>query len=79
MAQAPQFDLGLIKVLGTDDIIDSEIRVVALSKLSSHLRYVSEELIGLSFFESDVSSETKKTMVSALGRNEIDGEVSVSK
>ncbi|KAG0698584.1 hypothetical protein GWK47_026013 [Chionoecetes opilio] len=47
---------------------------VALSKLSSHLWYVSEELVGLSFFDSDVSCETKNAMVTALRREEFDGE-----
>ncbi|KAG0718749.1 hypothetical protein GWK47_051855 [Chionoecetes opilio] len=57
--QAPRLDLELIKALGTYDKIDPEIGDVALSKLSSHLWYVSEELVGLSFFDSDVSCETK--------------------
>ncbi|KAG0713776.1 hypothetical protein GWK47_015469 [Chionoecetes opilio] len=63
--QAPRLDLELIKALGTYDKIDPEIGDVALSKLSSHLWYVSEELVGLSFFDSDVSCETKNAMVTA--------------
>ena len=78
-AQAPRLDLELIKALGTYDKIDSEIGDVALSKLSSHLWYVSEELVGLSFFDSDVSCETKNAMVTALRREEIDGEDSAPK
>ncbi|KAG0715676.1 hypothetical protein GWK47_011405 [Chionoecetes opilio] len=64
--QAPRLDLELIKALGTYDKIDPEIGDVALSKLSSHLWYVSEELVGLSVFDSDVSCETKNAMVTAL-------------
>ena len=78
-AQAPRLDLELIKALGTYDKIDPEIGDVALSKLSSHLWYMSEELVGLSFFDSDVSCETKNAMVTALRREEIDGEDSAPK
>ena len=44
-AQASRLDLELIKTLRTYDKIGSEIGDVALSKLSSHLWYVSEELV----------------------------------
>ena len=40
---------------------------------------MSEELVGLSFFDSDVSCETKNAMVTALRREEIDGEDSAPK
>ena len=35
---------------------------------------MSEELVELSFFDSDVSYETKNAMVTALRREEVDGE-----
>ncbi|KAG0728887.1 hypothetical protein GWK47_031520 [Chionoecetes opilio] len=48
-----------------------------LSKLSNHLWDVSEELVGLSFFDSDVSCGPKP-MVTALRREEFDGEDTAS-
>ena len=78
-AQAPRLDLELTKALGTYDKIDPEIGDVALSKLSSHLWYVSEELVVLAFFDSDVSCDTKNAMVTALRREEIDEEDSAPK
>ena len=78
-AQAARLDLELIKALGTYNRINPEIRDVALLKLSSHLWYVSEELVGLSFFDSDTSCETKNAMVTALRLEEIDGDDSAPK
>lgn len=65
-AQAPWFNLELIKALGTYEKIDPEMGEVALAKLSGHLWYISEELIQLAFFNSAVSSETMMAMVAAL-------------
>lgn len=64
----PRLDLELFKALGTYDKIDPEIGDVALSKLSNHLWYMSRELVGLSFLDSDVSCETENAMVTALRR-----------
>ncbi|KAG0721113.1 hypothetical protein GWK47_047098 [Chionoecetes opilio] len=64
--QAPRLDLELIKALGTYDKIDPESETSRCRKMSSHLWYVSEELVGLSLpFDSDVSCETKNAMVTA--------------
>ncbi|KAG0719181.1 hypothetical protein GWK47_051034 [Chionoecetes opilio] len=72
--QAPRLDLELIKALGTYDKIDPEIGDVALSKLVKPSVVRVRKLVGLSFFDSDVSCETKNAMVTALRREEFDGE-----
>ncbi|KAG0713600.1 hypothetical protein GWK47_015866 [Chionoecetes opilio] len=71
--QAPRLDLELIKALGTYDKIDPEIGDVALSKLSSHLWYVSEELVGLSFSTPTCPARPKRHGYGPTTRG-IDGE-----
>lgn len=65
-AQAPWLDLKLITALGTYEKIDPKVGDIALTKLSTHLTYVSEELVRLAFFNSAVSSEIKVAIVGAL-------------
>ncbi|KAG0692507.1 hypothetical protein GWK47_027854 [Chionoecetes opilio] len=59
--QNPRLDLELIKALGTYDKIDPEIGDVALSKLSSHLWYVSENWLGCPSSTPTCPCETKKS------------------
>ena len=60
---APRLDLELVKTLNRDD---SKASKAALSKLLNHLWYLNNELIALSFFDSNVPSETKSKMVENL-------------
>ena len=64
-AQAPRLDLDLLKDLGTYEKIDTEVGNVVLKKLSNHLWYLSEELVGLTFFDPEVSVDRKKAMATA--------------
>jgi len=66
---APSNDLKLIQALAdykTENCIISE---AAGSKFSGHLWYLSEELVGLAFYDPDVPSESKRKMVNALLQN----------
>lgn len=78
-AQAPRLNLELIKALSIYERIGPEVGEVALAKLSGHLWYVSEELIGLCFFDSAASSETKMGMGAALLGEEAESEESAHK
>lgn len=62
---APRIDLQLIK----DAIayFDKRVSGALLEKFRNHLWYLSEETVGLAFFDSAVSLETKRKMVRALG------------
>lgn len=66
---APSNDLKLIQALAdykTENCIISE---AAGSKFRGHLWYLSEELVGLAFYDPDVPSESKRKMVNALLQN----------
>ena len=49
--------------------IDAEVAAVALKKLTNHLWYLGEELIGLSFYDQSLSTETLKNMAVAFKNN----------
>ena len=68
---APLNDLDLLKQLkayGTNQ----SVAKAALKSFSDHLWYLSETLIGLSFFDSKVSDDIKVAMVAALERSGLD-------
>jgi len=48
--------------------IDSQVATVALNKLKGHLWYLSEDLVGLSFFSDKVFVSEKRLVVSALSK-----------
>ena len=65
-ASAPHSDLCLLLDLYSYKQYDEAISKATCKKLEHHLWYLSEYLVGLVFFDSDVPSETKRTMMNAL-------------
>lgn len=63
-ASAPSNDLSLLKKIQSYN--DKEISAVATKAFNRHLWYLSEELIGLSFFDEETSLDVKREMVKAL-------------
>lgn len=59
--EAPRNDLMLLKILETYP--DKEVSTAALTAFSRHLWYLSEILVGLSFFDNEVSPEDKRVMI----------------
>lgn len=66
---APRSDLNLLKDLLRYKEENSVVGKAALKSFLGHLWYLSESLIGLSFFDKLVSEATKKKMVEALSKN----------
>ena len=67
---APSSDLLLLKSLLEYSSIHSAISKSTSRKFSKHLWYLSQEFVGLAFFDSRVSSSTKRRMVSAMQNEE---------
>lgn len=63
-AAAPRNDLQLLNALS--NYPDKEVAAAAITAFNRHLWYLSEVLIGLAFFDKEVSIEEKKKMVEAL-------------
>ncbi|KAK2702040.1 hypothetical protein QYM36_019351 [Artemia franciscana] len=63
---APYSDLLLLKSLLEYSSIHLAISKATSNKFSGNLWYLSPELVGLAFFDSRVSSSTKRLMVSAM-------------
>ena len=59
-------DLRLLKML--HDYPDKRIATTALNKFSSHLWYLSEELVALVSFDKEVSDDMKRQMVVSLSK-----------
>jgi len=60
--KAPFQDFNLLSMLKQYERIDKDISRAALDKVCRHLWYLSSELVGLAFFDSNISNETKKKM-----------------
>lgn len=75
---APYSDLLLLKSLLEYSSIHPAISKSTSRKFSNHLWYLSQELVSLAFFDSRVSSSTKRLMVSAM-KNEEDQDQDHSK
>lgn len=69
---APNNDLQLLKSLVAYSSVNAAISEAASRKLSDHLWYLSEKLVGLAFFDSSVCCEIKDKMVTAM--DTVDGE-----
>lgn len=69
---APNNDLQLLKALLAHCTLNSAISKATSHKMADHLWYLSETLVGLAFFDSNVSHEVKDKMVKAMA--EVDGE-----
>lgn len=66
---APRCDLSFIEECIDYENIDKEISNVLLTKLCGHLWYLSDEPVGLSFFDAEIDLDEKRKMVSALSKN----------
>ena len=65
-ASAARNDLHLLEDLYCYKQYDEAISKATGKKLEHHLWYLSEYLVGLAFFDSDLSPATKQRMVNAL-------------
>lgn len=63
---APHNDLLLLRELDKYKQTNAVVAKAAMTSFSRHLWYLSEVLVGLAFFDSDVSTEIKSAMVAAL-------------
>lgn len=64
--RAPQADLELLQALIRFSDVNSEIANAALSKVTGHLWYLTQETVALGFFDKQVSNEVKVKMCEAL-------------
>lgn len=64
--RAPQSDLTLLQNLIEYSKTNVKVSKAAIVKVTSHLWYLSEELVGLGYFDSSVSSEVKIKMRDAM-------------
>lgn len=67
---APNQDLQLLQNLIKYRSINAQVAEAASVKLRGHLWYLSEHLVGLSFFDKSVSHQTKLKMVKAIKERE---------
>lgn len=75
--EAPRQDLQFIKdAIG---YFDKQVSSTLLEKMRNHLWYLSEEAVGLAFFDSEVPLEIKRKMVQALGNEDVEDEESPPK
>lgn len=65
-ALAPAHDFQLIKDLVAYEVVNPQIAKVAAQKFSSHLWYLSEELILMSLFDDSISVADKQAIVTAI-------------
>jgi len=65
---APRNDLQLLKDLVTYSVINKAISCSATKTFMRHLWYLSETLVGLAFFDSEISDDEKVQMVAALSK-----------
>jgi len=73
-AFAPNLDLELFKNLILYKKIDPDISNITIKKLSGHLWYLTSETAALSFFDKNVSIESKIKMVQSIQNNNCDTE-----
>lgn len=71
-ALAPNMDLQFIKDLILYKDVDVQISKAALKKMCGHLWYLTPEVTSLSFFDDEVSSDTKIKMVKAMKSRDIE-------
>lgn len=64
--EAPNQDLNFVKDSIAYAQTDSKVSAEILKKIKNHLWYLSEDTIGLAFFDSNVSYEEKREMVKQL-------------
>ncbi|KAG0706997.1 hypothetical protein GWK47_024227 [Chionoecetes opilio] len=66
--KAPRRDLNLMKALLNYSTTNSPISTATSEKLQRHLWYLSEELVGLTLFDEDVSLAMKRRMLESMKR-----------
>lgn len=71
--RAPQDDLHLLQSLVAYNAINKAISKATSQKMAGHMWYLSEELVGLSFFDDNVTDDIKDNMVKAM--SEIEGKM----
>lgn len=71
-SSAPQNDLQLLCELESYKESHEAVAKAAMKSFSGHLRYLSEILVCLAFFDSAVSAELKSAMVTALDNKTTD-------
>lgn len=70
---APCNDLRLLQQLSAYEKVNPAISNVASKKLEGQLWYLSEELVGLAFFDTNMSTSSKRAMLQSLNeRNGFD-------
>src|SRR5688572_31638128 len=67
-AETPRNDLQFLKAIHTYP--DKEVSQVALTAFPRHLWYLSETLVGLSFFDDSVTFDEKQRMVYSMRNNQ---------
>ena len=67
---APRNDMNLFKQLVAYKAENETVAADAITSFSNHLWYLSETLVGLSFFDSSVSDDIKLAMVESLQKPE---------
>jgi hypothetical protein len=73
-ACAPKNDLLFLQLLVKYESVNPAVAKVASRKFAGHLWYLSEILVGLAFYDSQLSVSTKRAMVTALKEKEGDDE-----
>lgn len=67
--KAPSVDLKFIRKIVEFEKIDKEISQAACRKFINHLWYLSEEAVGLAFFDETLPENVRVRMAKALGKN----------
>ena len=65
-ASAPRGDLELLQALNAYHEVDDVVAKAALNKLKGHLWYLSEELVALALFDTNVPLVTKRKILAAV-------------
>ena len=66
---APRNDLNLLKTLIKYEQVNPKVSKAAATKMANHMWYLSEDLVGLAFFDDHVATSTKCQMVQALKKD----------
>ena len=59
---APRKDLSLLRNIEAYKTLDASVATAAMKSFSNHLSYLSKTLIGLAFFDDDVTVDEKVDM-----------------
>ena len=80
-AEAPGQDLSLWIDLGKYESVDQEVSIAARKVLENHLRYLSDEAVGLALFSDELPAADKVKMVTRMtaetGERKVRGDASI--